>query len=121
MTEQAFLTQLLSFLPKESILGAFREKGWKRLLEVGLPTKAHEAFRYVPLRDLYQSVFSRSDDVLVEKGNFEEAILPECKHSYLVFVDGKFAPLLSDVSALPKQIVLLSLEEAMRSHASFLQ
>ncbi len=114
MSEQEFLTHLHSlFLPTEGPLHGFKEKGWKRLSELGLPSKLHEAFRYVPLRDLYKTSFAVVDG---EEPNFKEAILPECEHSHIVFLNGRFFS-----SALPKQVVLLPMEDAMRSHASFLQ
>ncbi len=116
---QEFLTQLHQLFQANG--NAFREKSWARLLELGLPTKSDEAFRYVPLRELYKASFGLSPFAPMEKESFADAILPECVHSYLVFVDGHFSPVLSDLSALPPQIVLLPLEEAMRSHGSFLQ
>ncbi len=51
--------------------------------------------------------------------SFKEAILPECKHSHLVFVDGNFEPTLSDISALPVQTLVLPLDEAFQTHAQF--
>lgn len=118
MAEQEFLTHLHSlFQPRDGVLNGFREKGWKRLLEMGLPNKSHEAFRYVPLRDLYRAEFALAGTVLLD---FKGAVLPGCERSHIVFVNGRFSPLQSDISSLPKQIVLLPLEDAMRSHGSFL-
>lgn len=99
---------------KSDALKSFREKGWNRLSALGLPTKSHEAFRYVPLKDLYQSTFEAP-------ASLADPALPllECKHSHLVFVDGKFSAEHSDVSALP--VTLLSLNEALRTRGSFLQ
>jgi Fe-S cluster assembly protein SufD len=124
MTEQAFLTHLLQHFHSfqgEDGLKSFREKHWQRFSALGLPGKSQEAFRYVSLRELYQSSFGFPDLGLIDKSRFTDAILPECQHSHLVFVDGRFSPHLSDISALPPQTILLPLEEAMRSHASFLQ
>ena len=118
MSQQAFITQLQQMkIPKDG-MHPFREKSWERLNQVGLPDKSHEAFKYVPLRELYQTSFEGQEG---EKFQFEEAILPECKHSYLVFVDGEFVKELSDVSALPPQTVVLPLDEAFHVHGNFLQ
>jgi Fe-S cluster assembly protein SufD len=123
MSEHPFLTHLYQHFQhqKQDALHSFREKSWQRLFELGLPTKSHEAFRYVPLRELYQSSFRFSASIDIDKSNFSEAILPECQHSHLTFVDGRFVPHLSDLSALPLQTVILPLDVALRSHGSFLQ
>lgn len=124
MSEKAFLTHLLEhfedFGPRDS-MHAFREKSWKRLCELGLPSKSHEAFRYVALRELYLSSFGTPDVRNIDRTLFSHAILPECTHSHLVFVDGIFSPELGDTSALASQAVLLPLNEAFRTHAGFLQ
>src|SRR5579871_3564835 len=107
MSQQAFLTQLQQHAAPKDALHPFREKSWERLNQVGLPDKSHEAFKYVPLRELYQISLGGNEG---EKVQFEEAILPECKHSYLVFVDGEFCKELSNISALPPQTVVLPLD-----------
>jgi Fe-S cluster assembly protein SufD len=120
----AFLAQLqeqFDGLPKGDRLMPFRQQAWQQFLAIGLPTRSEEAFRYVSLRELYASSFHYSSERLLDRAQFEQAILPECKHSYLLFVDGAFCPELSDVSALPQQLILLPLEEALHSHAGFLQ
>jgi Fe-S cluster assembly protein SufD len=123
MSEQSFLIHLYQHFQhqEQDALHSFREKSWERLSELGLPTKSHEAFRYVSLRELYQSSFEFSHPIDIDKSSFTEAILPECKHSHLVFIDGRFAFNLSDVSALPLQTVVLPLDAALRSHGAFLQ
>ncbi len=123
MSEQTFLTHLRRHFQHQGqdTLYSFREKSWHRLSELGLPTKSDEAFQYVSLRELYQSSFGFSTSIDIDKSSFSEAILPECKHAHLIFVDGRFAPHLSDLSALPPQTVVLPLDEVLRSHSSFLQ
>lgn len=124
MSEQSFLTHLQEHfdkLPNADALKPFRQKGFQRMVNLGLPVKSHEAFRYVSLRELYLASFDFSNETSLDKSLVEGAILPECKHSHLIFVDGHFSPALSDVSALPPQLVVLPLEQAFSSHASFLQ
>ena len=124
MSEQTFLTQLQEQFDrslKNDALKTFREKGWQQLLNSGLPAKSHEAYRYVSLKELYLSSFDFSQESSIEKSHFAEEILPECKHSHIIFLNGRFSPNLSDISALPKQAVLLPLDEAQRLQASFLQ
>ena len=40
------------FEAKGGLLKGMREKAWDHFLELGLPEKSDEAFRYVPLRRL---------------------------------------------------------------------
>ena len=101
-----------------SDLTSFRQKGAERLKEIGLPTRSHEAFRYVPLREFCLSSFKQPQEKKLDKTLFSSAILPECIHSHIVFVDGIFSPHLSDLSALPEKTLLTSLEDF---HGSFLQ
>jgi Fe-S cluster assembly protein SufD len=105
MSQQLFLTHLQQHLQKRD---PFREKGWLRLSEIGLPTKSQEAFRYVPLRELYLSSFKPSGVSSIEKSSFAHVILPECGESHLVFVDGNFVP---EFSVLPPQAVVKLLDE----------
>ncbi|MBI2811693.1 MAG: SufD family Fe-S cluster assembly protein, partial [Candidatus Melainabacteria bacterium] len=116
---ETFLEHLRGHLGKTE--DAFRQKGWQKFVEMGLPTKANDAFRYVPLRELYAASFHSSQTSQLDKSVFAAQIFPECANSHIVFVDGVFCPHLSDLSALSPQVVLLSLDDAMRSHASFLQ
>ncbi len=124
MSEQIFLTQLQSHfenaIQKDPLKG-FREKSWEQLKALGFPSKSHESFRYVHLRDFYLCLFDPPSEKTIDKSLFSHAILPECIHSHIVFIDGIYSAALSDISALPSQTVLLSLDEALRTHGSFLQ
>lgn len=123
MSEQTFLTHLQSQWEKkqDGPLKTLRAKGFQKLAEMGFPTRSHEAFQYVPLREFYLSSFGSATPCHIDKSDFSQAILPECEHSHLVFVDGFFAPTLSDVTALPSQMVISSLDDALLTHGSFLQ
>ena len=124
MSETAFLSHLRTHFEKIPATDPFRgvrEKGWQRLAELQLPTRSNEAFRYVTLREFYLESFAFSDAALVDRTDFQEAVLPECLHSHVVFVDGIFSPELSDLSALPEQVICLPLDLALKTHGSFLQ
>lgn len=103
-------------------LRSLRLLGWKKFQELGLPYRTQDAFKYVSLRDLYTLAIDQSFDTPnIDKKYFESEIFPESKHSYLLFVDGCFVPELSDFSALPPQVIILPLSEAVQSHGAFLQ
>lgn len=109
-------------LKHSDTLRSLRQLGWKKFQELGMPHRTQDAFKYVFLHDLHNLVIDQSFAIpRVDKKYFASAILPESRHSYLIFVNGCFRSELSDFSALPSQIKILSLSEAMHSHTAFLQ
>jgi Fe-S cluster assembly protein SufD len=123
MSEQflASLQQHFNNLCEKDSFAALRKKGWQQFLNGGLPDKSHEAYRYVSLRELYALPFECAEEASIDKSQISSAILPECQNSHLVFIDGCFSAELSDLSAVSAQITLLKLDDALRSHSSFLQ
>ncbi|HNA61799.1 MAG TPA: Fe-S cluster assembly protein SufD [Rhabdochlamydiaceae bacterium] len=103
------------------LLKGMREKAWDHFLELGLPDKTDEAFRYVPLKRLYDLNLECHGPALPTRAEILESIYPECRESYLVFINGTFIPELSDLTALPKKVVVLPIVDAMRSYGPFLQ
>jgi len=94
---------LLQLRPKTP----FRENAWARFLELGLPDKAWEPFRYVPLQKIY---------------DFAPAPIEATPHFLsefrLVFVEGNFQP---SLSSLPQGLVILPLHEALKTYGPVLQ
>ena len=123
-TETSHDTFLLSlrryFEADGGVLKGVREKAWDHFLELGLPEKSDEAFRYVPLRRLYELNFKETS-LVPTKEEILSYIYPECRGSYLVFVDGAYSPELSDLSSLSKKIIAQPIADAMRSYGPFLQ
>lgn len=103
------------------LLKGMREKAWDHFLELGIPEKSDEPFRYVPLRRLYETEWSCPEPVAIDRETIASYIYPECKSSYLVFINGTWMPELSDLTALPKKVVALPIVDAMRSYGPFLQ
>lgn len=98
----------------------FKEKAWQRLQELGLPTRKSEVFQYIRLRTLYTNSFEPSTMAPVDPSALIPYILPECSQSVLVMVNGHYHPELSRLSALPKRLVILPLQEASRTYGGFL-
>ena len=124
--EQPLLLQHLEAqfekLKTADALSFYRRLAWKKFQEQGMPNRTQDAFKYVSLQGLATLAIDQTrDSPEVDKKRFESEILPESKHSYFLFVNGCFYPNLSDFSALPPQIRVLSLSEAMHSHKAFLQ
>ncbi|HSX03961.1 MAG TPA: Fe-S cluster assembly protein SufD [Rhabdochlamydiaceae bacterium] len=89
-----------------------RKKAWDHFLNLGLPHKKQEAFQYFPLLSFYEETFKKPS----------YASLPEnfSAGAQLVFVNGEFSKELSDLRALPKQLVILPLADAYQTYGSFL-
>jgi Fe-S cluster assembly protein SufD len=102
-------------------LSPLREGAWQRFLELGLPQKKDEAFRTLHLRDLYAGSYGKASTPLLSKESIEPYIYPESQGSVLVFVNGTFSPELSQLEHLPKQVVIATLPDAMRTYGHFLR
>lgn len=83
-----------------------KKKAWDTLVQMGLPTKKWEAFRYVPLQELY-----RPNWVVAQSAK----TVPS--HSALVFVDGHFK---ADLSRYPDTLIVLPLKQAYKSYGALL-
>lgn len=128
MTEQrteqdSFLTFLWSLygqVGEADLLQKVRAKAWDHFLEIGLPTRKDEVYRYVRLKIFLDQKYESSFPAEVQLGTIDQYILPECNGSVFVFVNGYFTPQLSCLDALPKRLVATLLEDAMRTYGSFL-
>jgi Fe-S cluster assembly protein SufD len=116
-----FIESLQKCFEESHLLKGMREKAWDHFLELGLPDKTDEAFRYVPLKRLYDLNLECRVPELPTRNEILASIYPECRESYLVFINGTFIPELSDLTALPKKVVVLPIVDAMRSYGPFLQ
>ena len=123
ISHETFLAELQSYFEKScgaDLLKGMREKAWDHFLELGLPDKTDEAFRYVPLKRFYDLKLKETH-LDISKEEISKLIYPECRGSSLVFMNGAYRPELSDLSGLSKKIVVLPIADAMRSYGSFLQ
>ncbi len=116
MSTTSFFASLQDIFSKLST-GALREKAWDHFLELGLPDQSIDAFKYVPLKRLYEMKLVMTPLEISEK-TIEAHILPECRQSYLVFANGRFVPHLSKI---PAKMVVLPLHEALKNYGPFLQ
>ena len=118
---QQLLTEAFQALPEDP-LTKVRNKAWDHFLELGLPTRKSEVFRYVKLRSLYEASFTMAPPTsTVTPEQVSPFILPECQNSVLVFVNGIFQSNLSRLAALPKKVVVTTLGEAFKSFGTFFQ
>ncbi|HEY9752316.1 MAG TPA: Fe-S cluster assembly protein SufD, partial [Coleofasciculaceae cyanobacterium] len=115
----AYLLDLLALrspLPPEfSWFEATREQAAVRLQELAIPSTREEAWRFTDLSPLLQVAFAESEPAPVSLADLEPFLLPEASHSRLVFIDGRYAPTLSETSGLPKEIFVGSVLQAPAS------
>jgi len=117
---QALLSNLYMKADGEAALQRIKAKAWDHFLELGLPTRQDEVYRYVRLRSLYARQFAHSISKKLAKEAIAPYILPECTQSVLVFVNGYFTPSLSNMDALPKKIVVSTIAQSMQTFGGFL-
>lgn len=96
-------------------LSHMRQAAWEKFCAMGLPQKKEACYRHVQLRELYTASLALIS-IPTFDCDFAQDILPECRHSHIVFVDGHFAPHLSRV-----EVELLSLPAALQTWRHFLQ
>ena len=84
------------------------QPAWDRFVEIGLPTKQNEVYRYVRLKDLYSRPYSTP-------APFEALIATE--ESTLVFANGAY---MEALSSPPKGVIVLPLSKAFTIYGSFL-
>jgi Fe-S cluster assembly protein SufD len=121
--QDAFQALLWSFYSQVAVtdsLQRIRAKAWDHFLELGLPSRNEEVYRYVRLRNFFSRTFALSHVTAVGNEATAPHIYPECTRSCLVFVNGHYSPTLSNIEGLPKRVVVVSLSEATRTFGSFL-
>lgn len=101
-------------------LQKIRLKAWDHYIELGLPTRQSEVFRYVRLKNLYGQPYAFTAAAAVSKEQISPHIYPECARSVLVFVNGLFNPSLSNLEGLPSRVVVRTLNEAVQTYGAFL-
>src|SRR5262245_11838253 len=117
---QELLENLYQQIAPGDALQKIRAKAWDHFLELGLPSRQTEVFRYIRLRQLYDRRYILSKSVDIDPESLEPYLLPECRDAVLVFVNGYFDPQLSRMEALPKRLVVSSLVEATKTYGAFI-
>jgi Fe-S cluster assembly protein SufD len=101
-------------------LERLRQKAWQHFLSLGLPSRQNEVYRSIKLRHLFSQPYRFAEEKQLTVDQIKPWIYPECAKSYLIFINGHFAPQLSCLEALPTKIVVSSLQEATHTFGAFL-
>ncbi|WP_145607092.1 Fe-S cluster assembly protein SufD [Yersinia intermedia] len=80
---------------------------WQQVLQLGFPSFKHEDWKYTPLERLLAHCFSFASPAQVTASQRDELSLVQDAHR-LVFIDGRYAPELSDIECGPYQLTNLS-------------
>lgn len=119
-TFKILLESYLGQINLKDALQKFRTKAWDHFLELGLPTRQNEEYRYIKLRTLFSHNYQLAQDTTITQDQIAPYIYPECQHSVLVIVNGFYKPQLSNRQAISQKIVISTLEDSMNTYGSFL-
>ncbi|MCU0807952.1 MAG: hypothetical protein MUC53_08440, partial [Candidatus Contendobacter sp.] len=99
-------------------IACLRQEAFDRFEALGWPTRQQEAWRLTDLSALQSIVFQRPTDALVDAGALPTLEGPTHR---LVFVNGRCAPGLSHLRALPDQALIASLGQALTTQPERLE
>lgn len=106
--EGSFLNQLLQQFPEKvtenTSLEKIRQQARLFLAESNIPSKKDEEWRFIDLSELLQYNFQTPNTPILTPEDIKPFTLIETTQSRLVFVNGVYAPDLSDVTALPEGV-----------------
>jgi len=97
-----------------------KEKAWDHFKTLGLPNRKSEVFRYVPLRKLFEKKYEAPQFSEIDPASILQHVLPECKESFIVLVNGSYSKELSNTKVLGSRIAISSLNEAISTYGAFL-
>lgn len=93
-------------------LTALRAKAAASFDRLGFPTTHNEDWKYTNVAPIAKAEFRPAPRMAVTAAEVEPFFYPEAGGSRLVFVDGHFAPEVSDLSALPAGVQVVNFTEA---------
>lgn len=105
----------LSELPIPSLISGqlqeIRDHALTWIKELEIPTKRDEEWRFTDLSPLLAHNFESARFIPLENQAIASLILPESEHKRIVFVNGIYAPHLSDITEIPQGIFIGNLAE----------
>ena len=118
---QSFLENLYAQVESSDSFQKIRTKAWEQFLKLGLPTKKNDVFRYIRLNNFFANSYEISAITDIAQSSIDKHVLPECQQSVAIFINGHFSPMHSRLDAIPKNIVIETIAEGMKTYGSFLQ
>lgn len=90
---------------------------WSRFEKAGLPTTKDEEFKYFPLNHLGDEPLAPSYGSTILREDLKNHPLRDFDVPTATFVNGQYAPELTNLSGLPEGCVVLSLAEALANYS----
>src|SRR5437879_3827088 len=121
---EAFHTHGANEAGRPAWLRGLCERGFARFCEVGFPTTRQEDWRFTNVNAIAQTPFQLAREAR-RSGAIYGDTLEACRipgaACQLVFLNGRFAPELSDLGSLPQGVRAGSLAEALTQNGEFLE
>jgi len=121
----AWLTTAFQALPTnpEALWDTYRHQQFEQLRQRGLPSRREAAWKYTDLAFLGQRSWAFPEITTPSLSESLQALLAERarEQDLLVFVNGRYAPQLSALSALPAGVIVSNLQQALTTHATLLR
>lgn len=97
-------------------LQVWRREHLGKYAAYGLPTHKDEEFKYLPLHVLGENEFKPAYSATVYREDLDSYPIAQLDAITLTFVNGEYAPELSNTSGLPNGSRVMSLQEALQQH-----
>lgn len=97
-------------------LQVWRRENLGKFAARGLPTTKDEEFRYLPLNVLNENAFKPAYSATVYREDLDGHSIAQVEAITLAFVNGEYAPELSNTSGLPSGSRVMSLQDALAAH-----
>lgn len=92
-------------------LQELRQRSAYDVVQQRMPNRQDEEWRFTDLSGLLAVDFTAAEAVSVSKNDIAPLVMPEAEQSHLVFINGIYAPELSEISALPEGVFVGNLAE----------
>ncbi len=109
---------------QNAIIARQRQDAIDRFAELGIPTNDLEAWKYTNIAKVLDRPYALQlapERPPVVADDIEPFFVDGLDAHQLVFVNGRIAPTLSDVGALPKGVIVTSLERAGKEHPQLIE
>lgn len=103
--------KLLATYGPES-LNEMRDQAFAEFQKFGIPTQKDEEFKYVSLRALEEGGFQPAYGATVDHYQVEATSVGKIEANTVAFINGQYAPELSNIQAMPKGAFAGSLQDA---------
>ena len=90
-----------------------RDRGFRAYSEFGIPSTRDEEFKYLSLRLLDEGKFKPAYGATIDRYQLEQTIVGPIEAITVTFVNGEYAPELSDAHALPAGVFIGSIQDGL--------